>query len=274
MKFPKITHLYKFYGFNTNSLSVLINKRVWFSKPATLNDPFDIDIDFTSPMTRSSFKYMIQVLKRQKGISKERTETLESLEREIPGQNLLNEMNEVITAKFRDDRKDWGVFCMCESYDSILMWSHYADCHRGFCVQFIRNQNNKLSNIEYTRPVSYSYEYPSPNPYKENGTQRIYDELFFTKAKCWEHEKEWRMLNEEGNRELPLVGITDVSAIIFGLNMPEPQKETIINILSDKQDIEYLQATKVSNKFQLEIVKYHKIMAQPTNPPNQRAAGR
>jgi hypothetical protein len=40
-----------------------------------------------------------------------------------------------------------------------------------------------------TRPVSYSCEYPSPDPYTENGMERIYDELFFTKAKGWEYEK-------------------------------------------------------------------------------------
>ena len=253
MEYPEVTHLYKFYAFNKYSLSVLINKKVRFSKPAKLNDPFDIDIDFTYPITLSNFRYMIKVLKSQKGISKERLEKLKELEQNIPDQNALNQMSKAMNKKFRDDRKNWGVFCMCESPKSILMWSHYADHHKGFCIQFVRSPENKLGDIEMTRPVSYSCEYPSPDPYIESGMEKIYDELFFTKAKGWEYEKEWRMLNEEGDIELPLPG--DISSIIFGLNMPEPQRKTIRNILSDKREIKYLQANKITKKFKLEIVQ-------------------
>ena len=257
MKCPEITHLYKYYPFNEYSLSVLSNKEVWFSKPARLNDHFDIDIDFTYLKSPSDFRYMIKVLKSQNGISKEKLEELKELEKEIPDQNALNEMSRAMNKRFRDDRKNWGVFCMCESPKNILMWSHYADCHRGFCIQFVRNSENDLGNIEKTRPVSYSYEYPSPDPYTENGMERIYDELFFTKAKGWEYEKEWRMLNEEGDIELPLApGLGDISTIIFGLNMPETQRKTIKNIYSDEQEIKYLQAIKVKNKYKLEIIAY------------------
>ncbi len=28
------------------------------------------------------------------------------------------------------------ILCLTESRDNFLMWSHYADCHRGFCVEF------------------------------------------------------------------------------------------------------------------------------------------
>lgn len=142
-------------------------------------------------------------------------------------------MSKVINEKFRDDTKDLGVFCMCEHPEDIPMWSHYADIHRGFCIQFVRNPKNKLGNIEMTRPVLYSREYPSPDPFTENGRERIYDELFFTKAKGWEYEKEWRMLNEQGDIELPVPGA--ISAVIFRLNMPKPQRKTIKNILSYKK---------------------------------------
>lgn len=252
MKRPEITHLYKYYPFSEYSISVLINKEVWFSKPARLNDPFDIDIDFKYLISPADFRYMMKVLKSQNGISKERLMELKELDKEIPDQNALNEMSRAMNKRFRDDRKNWGVFCMCESPKNILMWSHYADCHKGFCIQFVRSSENDLGNIEKTRPVSYSCEYPSPDPYTEDGMERVYDDLFFTKAKGWKYEKEWRMLNKQGDIELPLPD--DISAIIFGLNMPETQRKTIKNIFSDEQKIKYLQAIKVKNKFELEII--------------------
>jgi hypothetical protein len=255
MEYPEIRHLHKFYNFNTNSLSVLVRNTVWFSKPATLNDPFDIDIDFAYDMTPSGFNHMIQVLKMQAGISQDRADLLRRLEQEIPDQKALHEMTQAMSAKFREDRKDWGVFCLCESYKNILMWSHYADKHKGFCVRFARNADNRLGDIEYTRPISYSYEYPSADPYSAEGLERIYDELFFSKANCWEYEREWRMLNDKGNIELPLAEFATISGVVFGLNMPTSHRETLRRILSDRKEIEFLEAVKVPNKFELEIVQ-------------------
>jgi hypothetical protein len=256
MEYNEIGHLYKFYSFNTNSLSVLINNTVWFSKPAALNDPFDIDIDFAAhPMTASGFKHMIQVLDGQAAIPHKRADLLRQLEREIPEQKALDEMNQVMAAKFREDRKDRGVFCLSESWNNICMWSHYADKHRGFCVRFARNANNRLGDVEYTRPVLYSCDYPSPDPYSVAGRERSYDQWFFTKAKCWGYEKEWRMLNDEGDKELPVAEFTTITGIIFGLSMPKAHRETVRRILSDKKEIEFLEAVKVPNKFELEIVQ-------------------
>jgi hypothetical protein len=193
---------------------------------------------------------MIKVLRSKNRISNEK---FEEIKQNTPDQNSLDEMSEAMNKKFRDDRKNWGLFCMCESPKNILMWSHYADFHRGFCIQFVRSPENDLGKIEKTRPVSYSHEYPTADPYTENGMKKIYDELFFTKAKGWKYEKEWRMLNEKGDIEVPWPG--RISAIIFGVNMPGPKRKAIKNILSDNQEIKYQQAVKVKNKFRLEIIE-------------------
>lgn len=253
MEYPEVRYLYKFYNFNTNSLSVLIKNSAWFSKPSTLNDPFDVDIDFAYEMTPSGFSHMIQVLKMQPGLPPGRADLLRQLEQETPDQKALREMSQTMSAKFREDRKDWGVFCLCESCKNILMWSHYADKHKGFCVRFDSNPDNRLGDI--ARRVSYSCDCPSPDPYSAEGLERLYDELFFTKAKCWEYEREWRMLNDKGDIELPLAEFTTLSGIIFGLNMPTPHRETLRRILSGKKEIEFLETVKVPNRFVLEIVQ-------------------
>ena len=46
MEYPQVNHLYKYCAYSTNSLSILINKQIWFAKPESLNDPFDCKIDF------------------------------------------------------------------------------------------------------------------------------------------------------------------------------------------------------------------------------------
>ena len=177
MEYPAIKYLYKFYSYDVHSLSVLINNKVWFSKPEALNDPFDIDTDFMSPISPDNFIHMIQVLKKKGMISREQ---FEDYKQNTPDHDTLNEISEIMNEKFRDDRKKWGVFCMCEHPKNILMWSHYADHHKGFCVQFMRNEKNQLGDIEMTRPVNYSCKYPLPDPYSKNGMEQLYVELFFS----------------------------------------------------------------------------------------------
>ena len=255
MEYPKIVHLFKYYSYNRNSLSVLINKSIWFSKPASLNDPFDLGIDFVNYISSIDFDYMIEVCKNQPGISKERKKELDEireLENRSPDPRARAVGREKANEKLREYLKNSGVFCMSELNDNILMWSHYSDCHRGFCVEFVRSSQNLLGNIETTNPVIYSCNYPSPSPFSDEGRRHIFDDLFLTKSTDWVYENEWRLINEEGDIALPLPG--DISAIIFGLKMPSQNKATIKNILSDNPNIIYRQAEKVANSFKLKIV--------------------
>ena len=255
MKCPEVTRLYKFYAYNANSLAVLLDKAVWFSKPGTLNDPFDIDIDFHMPtISPCELKYMICAAKGMPGLSKAQLEQYEALERDIPNlscddyEGIRRCFNTDSNNRFREDRKNWGVFCMSATNENILMWSHYADHHKGFCVEFLRSPENCLGNSDKTRPVNYSCQYPKPNPFDE----KSYDEVFFTKAIGWKHEEEWRILDDEGDVARPLPG--DITAIIFGLQMSAVHRRTVINILSSNPSILLRTAGKVPNEFRLKIV--------------------
>ena len=41
-------------------------------------------------------------------------------------------------------RKSFGIACFSETYDSLLMWSHYADYHRGICLEYSYEEIKKL----------------------------------------------------------------------------------------------------------------------------------
>ena len=42
------------------------------------------------------------------------------------------------------DINNFGAFSMSQLKDNILMWSHYANQHKGFCIEFVRNNSNLL----------------------------------------------------------------------------------------------------------------------------------
>ena len=239
MEYPKVKHLYKYCAYNPNSLAILINKMIWAAKPEALNDPFDCKIKFTPPEINSGVfsKYL-----KQKGRS--------TGNRQNDYEIFLKGLQ---TFEDKDINK-LGVFSMSQINDNILMWSHYANQHKGFCIGFVRNNDNLLGDIEKTQPVEYDCNYPEVDPLDENGNHglSIFTKMLFTKAKNWEYEKEWRLVYAEGDKEEPLPAA--ISSIIFGLRMPEEHRVTIRNILAGQSNIRYQQAREVEYQFRLEIV--------------------
>lgn len=238
MEYPQVNHLYKYCAYNTNSLSILINKKIWVAKPDSFNDPFDCKIRFKSEMNPEAFRKYLERTRRGTGdIQRDYAIFIEGLK------------------EFRNkDVKSFGVFSMSQIKDNILMWSHYADQHKGFCIEFVRLPNNLLGDFEKTQPVNYYCDYPEVDPLDSNGNmdRSIFKKMLFSKAKDWAYEKEWRLTYDEGDREEPLPA--DISSIIFGLRMPDEHNNTIRNILADQPGIRYQKAIEVEYQFRLKIV--------------------
>lgn len=155
------------------------------------------------------------------------------------------------------------IFCLTASYDNFLMWSHYADCHRGFCIEFtdytdeelesLKNQgifpseapNEKLAIIRNAKAVEYRStkeieDYVKKIPLEEIGFRKYYDEMesedrkkelisiihhsSFVKHLNWSYEKEYRIINIVKNIVHPPGKIT---AVYFGLKMSSSDKRCI-----------------------------------------------
>lgn len=110
----------------------------------------------------------------------------------------------------QDVRKN--VFCTCfsEICDNILMWSHYADQHRGCCIAFKTNAL-KIFPVEYVdkRPLLCSEDI------------EIQMTSVLKKHTSWSYEQEWRYLKvapEISKNNLPIfLPIGDsIVAVYFG----------------------------------------------------------
>lgn len=138
--------------------------------------------------------------------------------------------------KFMD--QDFAVGCLTTDYRNNLMWSHYADGHKGFCIEY---DFKDLKNINNLLPVAYSTDRPSIpleciyNNSKDMNTEvtkALYIALL-TKDNIWEYENEWRIIisaTEGKNIEMP-----PISAIYLGTEMPEGDKKKLIEIASKKK---------------------------------------
>lgn len=131
--------------------------------------------------------------------------------------------------------------CISESWDNVLMWSHYADSHKGLCIgydasdifkQDFTKQNAILRKCIYTDDAyldSLSLEIPIINnrdleAFKNNiFNQPSFLDAYSIKHKDWEYEKEWRIITHNTENKI----ILPIREICFGLGMNEDKKRLI-----------------------------------------------
>ena len=228
---------------------MLRENKYYFASVHSFNDPLDCAIEpiYELPPIEKIIENQAKVLQDNDGISYR-----EALKKSEIIRNLPKAEIEKLTNRLREDiqrmlKEEVGVLSLSAKNDNILMWSHYADYHKGFCIEFKRSQTNPLGA---TKPVQYVKEYPSLN-YFDDLPGNILKRMILTKAEDWSYEAEWRGLNTINTE----VYYTDdmITGIIFGLHMPEDHKNKIYQILKDKRYIKLYQAELISRSFKLAI---------------------
>lgn len=136
-----------------------------------------------------------------------------------------------------------------ECKDNILMWSHYSNCHKGFCIEYDFSQLIKSKAL--VLPVIYSKTVPDiADTYLKN--KKRYSSIY-TKSLDWEYEKEWRFILV-GDSEGENLRIDKPKAIYLGCNIDKRLEEDLIKICKDKE-IKCYKAKKDSYEYKLNFEK-------------------
>jgi len=116
-----------------------------------------------------------------------------------------------IKSLFEKMNKWCRVLSLSSDCQNILMWSHYADSHRGFVVgfdsehPFFDQRQSESDSIRKLKAVKYSLDRPVFSGFGENPdtkeVESFSDLVLQTKSKDWEYEQEWRMvLSSDGEQ--------------------------------------------------------------------------
>lgn len=128
------------------------------------------------------------------------------------------------------------VGCLCTDFKNRLMWSHYADSHKGFCVEYDFSSIDEDTLLTLPFPIFYTENRPII-PWKATieTTQQKIDEAsaqlmlgLLTKDSAWEYENEWRIII--GSGESSELKMPNVSCIYLGAAIREEDRSVIINI--------------------------------------------
>jgi len=261
----KIETLYKYRSLNENAyehtINILKNAELFFIAPTKFNDPFDCSVDKIDKFTDEELYAFLKInncTDKQIAVilSKNKSGTLD-----------LSELK-------RTDNKDkFRMFCLSKVNSHILMWSHYADMHKGICIGFkttiyknklaIRCKEDQIEdNLRYLPVFRVDYNDEKPDPV--NIFNFHYEELYrfiYRKAECWSYEEEYRIaLCEELLIKNPIIiGHDEISEVYFGLKIDKDKKEAIIEIIKNlpNKNIRIYKMVELNGKYQVEPELIH-----------------
>lgn len=93
--------------------------------------------------------------------------------------------------------EQYRVYCLGPDPKNLLMWSHYADSHRGICLEF------SLSNKIFCAALKceYSSTFPIMTLHDDSDDAALLSLL--AKSDVWSYEKEYRLIVQEESKALP-----------------------------------------------------------------------
>lgn len=260
---PRIIYKYRNWK-DVHHKNLLIKNELFMSPPSWLNDPFDCRIfenylKFVDTPEKKE-KYILDSLSRNADSFKEL-----NLSEEQAREMLTNRLKDTLRYQVRSevigseiDDKRIGIACLSEEWNSILMWSHYAADHKGYCIGFDEKRLRYSQLFGKMKRVEYSKKYPELNPL--NKLQNSSDFKYFFKSLDWQYEKEIRLMNlfldnktQESNRII-ILDNQYIKEVILGLNMEKKDRNEIISIAKDKET-DVWQAIKGDFEFKIERYK-------------------
>jgi len=248
MKYFGVKSLYKYKKIDKKFIEVLKSKSIYVPVIEQLNDPFENSIYLsTSEYDQKVYFELLNEIKKISNIDI-KNNSINYLNKLLMNKEInINDIEMLKSKKeklFRNLAKKVGVVSFSSENDSLLLWSHYADSHRGICIEFDRNENNILGDDKSCFPVQYS---SFIKDIEISNNDIIYSEYFRYKCDIWDYEKEWRLLTPEGRTIIKLPG--EIKKVYFGLETSDENIKDIIKILG--YSIKYYKAKKVDNQYKI-----------------------
>jgi len=173
---------------------ILIDRKIYFSDLANLNDPWDCRPFFrTSNLDEPSerdrvIRWFTEVdLKWNTSLSG--MEHIKRCEKLRNDPSFLKAQVDQLTGKMYESvRKQYRIYCLSQHSDCPLMWAHYSDSCRGFCLEF----SAQTGFFGEALKVEYLKTYPHLDPAETDDFEN--SRLFIRKSEAWKYENEFRLI--------------------------------------------------------------------------------
>jgi len=289
-------NLYRYRACNEYSFDALENDKFLLTKPTMFNDPYDsllfVDKQALIDIITNSENKDSSLIDRLNNDLEFRNSQIELLGQEFVSYHLqspgfkdsqeeafFNELSDKIHTKLIDNiteesikslKQSSLVGCLSENINSVLMWSHYAQNHQGFALNYNFKARYSIETgipgVKATEfadkklfPVKYIDERYDATSYLEFNflynihlqlgikfNQPFFDKLFYYKyllfkSTDWSYEKEWRIIKQtnlnydDGKSNFDFIENICPKEIYLGAHITEENKEKLLVIAKSKK---------------------------------------
>lgn len=283
--------LFRYRKADEKNIEALEEGKLFFSTPQYFNDPYDglmyvdeekICTEFSNHWDIGMDGYLKEV-KKQNLLLGTFFEAAWGKNGEKYRQDYFNKVGDIVSKIKESIKKNVKVVCLSERADLILMWSHYADNHRGFIMAYDREELLKaerfdkngvtlsdkirVDRVKYSEEIlemseeiiNYIRKYKLPGDqtlaYIPDISQIKLREFMLRKASVWQYENEYRILPRTISLEksCPIKYLNVYpKAIIIGGECKNTDKEKLISI-ARKKGIAVLHAELLKNEYRIMI---------------------
>jgi hypothetical protein len=174
------------------------------------------------------------------------------------GKSLINNIINLINNRI----DKYPIYSLSSDDNNILLWSHYTDSHKGFCIEF-KNNNFNTSKITYDLSVpSLKLINILLTKDEQENIQKGHNikKALLTKLINWEYENEYRIIDPFNNnlsstKTIDKITYTSdtIESIIFGSRMPEKSKAYIIRNMP--YEVQFKQAFELDSSIEIRPYK-------------------
>ncbi|MHC4250461.1 MAG: DUF2971 domain-containing protein [Planctomycetota bacterium] len=225
MPWPEL--LYHYYPWGASARAAIERDLIYFSCPVDWNDPFEC-------------RFRVDASSCSEELARGVTKGKHSMAEVVAG---LEETEEHL-------RRNTAAFSLSKTRDSLRMWSHYADKHRGICVgfnfrggkaglvPFEVKYTDRFATVDVTSFLELAaiwaniaddgtFTIKETHEMLEKATQAMY----CTKALGWKDEGEYRILAAEGPRGFRELPTNTISEVYLGCEATRETRQEVLGIL-------------------------------------------
>jgi hypothetical protein len=257
-------YLYKYRSFNANTLRILSRDEAYYADPTAFNDPLDcrpvlnVDTDLRT-LEKLCYRMLTLTYGKDKAVATMNNHRYMSTEYgdfrtdEKAAYCYTEDLKQEVKALLYRELGKHGVLSLAARWDCPLMWSHYADEHRGLCVEYDTTDHrcSNLARVNYRTPgdIKISELYDWKIGKREKAERRVRNAFFYAKANEWRYEREWRdVASTIGADDAPL----KMRAVYFGMRCDYAVVTSVVKLfINGASTIKFFDMYRRDNSFKL-----------------------
>ena len=267
-------------------IDILQNRRIRFTQPNALNDPFEARPNFHALATREGFagafadtirqappiwehcRLVTQTNLDQQAFT-DKVERNPNYAEQVYNNLGLSNLNTYARKRTYELCNIVGILSLSETPDNLLMWSHYAEEHTGFVLMFDSSHDffkgeTPLPGFAKPEPVQYKSERPCTTVEEVIIKKATVSTIFLTKGSDWQYEKEWRYLKFLDDSDTPNTSRVKlfrlpsecIRGVILGCCRAKELEDKVVALRRDDPEfghLQILQAGASTTRYELRI---------------------